>query len=1051
MTVSLQVLREQEEANRFARQRQDDARTAIPRNAREALARALKKAIAGEVRFDNGSRALYATDGSNYRQVPIGVVIPRSLDDVQAAIDLCRQYGAPVLNRGGGTSLAGQCCNVAVVLDFTKYLHHVLEIDPQRRTARVEPGCVLDDLRAAARRQGLTFGPDPATHNHCALGGMLGNNSCGVHSLLCRNAGLGLRTSDNTHALDVLTYEGLRLRVGPTSEELLMHLIAEGGRRGEIYRGLKAIRDTYADEIRRRFPRLDRRVSGYNLDELLPENGFHVARALVGTESTCVTILEATLQLVPEPSARSLLVLGYPDVFQAADHVLEILPFNPTGMEGIDELLFEWVKKKGDYRANLKLLPPGHGWLLAEFGGATKQESDAAARRCMEALRRSTHPPAMKLFDDPEQEESIWKVRESSLGSTAWVPGNPDTWEGWEDSAVPVEKTGEYLRQLKKLLDKYNYDTSLYGHLGQGCIHCRIPFDLYTAEGVRHFRSFLEEASDLVLRLGGSLSGEHGDGQSRAELLPKMYGPTIMQAFGQFKQIWDPAGRMNPGKVVEAYHITDNLRLGPDYNPPEPQTFFTYPDDKNSFARAALRCVGIGECRREGGQVMCPSYMATREEMHSTRGRARLLWEMLEGEVLTAGWDSQAVYDSLALCLSCKGCKGDCPVNVDMATYKAEFLAHHFAHRRRPRHMFLFGFIHVFSRLGGLAPGLANLLTQTPGLSYLARVLAGMDQRRRIPALAAEPFVRWYQRRAATQPVRHPTGAPVLLFPDTFHNYYNTGPAKAAVAVLEDAGFRVIVPAMDLCCGRPLYDYGYLKAAKLWLEDLLGKLRPYIQADIPMVVLEPSCWSVFYDEAANLLATSHDAQRLRTHTYLLAEFLKKRAPHYQPPPLAGTALLHRHCHQKSERKHEPNADKDILQAMGLEVREPESGCCGMAGAFGYTAGDPTDVSLACGQRVLIPEVYRAAPADLIVADGFSCQEQIHQMSTRRGLHVAEVLALARQTAGHVPPHPEQIFTRPEVAARRRGMLRAAAGLALAAAAGYGLWRATKSPRRIAEC
>ncbi|HWE94902.1 MAG TPA: FAD-linked oxidase C-terminal domain-containing protein, partial [Tepidisphaeraceae bacterium] len=640
--TSLTVLRKRDEQTRFERLDRDDSRTAISTLDADALAAELEPRIDGEVRFDRGARALYATDGSNYRQVPIGVVIPRHAQDVMTTVELARKYGAPILSRGGGTSLAGQCCNVAVVMDFSKYMHGIINIDAARKLATVQPGCVLDDLRnTASRSHGLMFAPDPETHDHCTLGGMLGNNSCGVHSLMAKNNGMGLRTSDNTAELEILTYDGARFRVGPTSPNELDRIVRAGGRRGEIYAGMKALRDKYEDKIRSGFPKLERRVSGYNLDELLPENGFNVARALVGSESTLVTILEATLHLVPNPKARSLLILGYPDIYHAADHVMKVLEFKPIGLEGMDHLLVKYVRQKGDENANLAELPPGGGFLLVAFGGDSKKDADDQARACMAAIGKETNPPTMKLYDDPEQEEMIWKVREGSLGSTAWVPGMPDTWEGWEDSAVPVPKTGDYLRALRKLLDKYDYHPSLYGHLGQGCIHTRIPFDLYTKEGVEKWHRFMHEAADLVVSFGGSCSGEHGDGQSRGELLPKMYGPELMAAFRQFKSIWDPQWKMNPGKKIDAYRITENLRLGPDYNPPEPDTYFNFQGDKHSFARAALRCVGVGKCRREGGKgTMCPSYMVTREEKHSTRGRARMLFEMMNGEVITDGWKS---------------------------------------------------------------------------------------------------------------------------------------------------------------------------------------------------------------------------------------------------------------------------------------------------------------------------------------------------------------------------------------------------------------------------
>ncbi len=1048
MSISLSVLRQRSERPRFGRLHEDDSRTAIPDADARALAAELQPRITGEVRFDKGARALYSTDGSNYRQVPIGVVIPRNVEDVQTTLELARKFGAPILSRGGGTSLAGQCCNVAVVKDFSKYMHRLLEIDPARRLARVEPGCVLDDLRNAAKTHGLNFAPDPETHSHCTLGGMLGNNSCGVHSLMAKNNGMGLRTSDNTAELEILTYDGERFRVGPTSTHELDRIIRAGGRRGEIYASLRALRDKYADQIRSRFPKLGRRVSGYNLDELLPENNFNVARALVGTESTCVTFLEATLHLVPEPKARTLLILGYPSIYEGAEHLMEILEFKPTGLEGIDHLLFKFVKDKGDENAQLALLPPGTGYLLVEFGGDSKHDSDDQARRLMEHLKKQPNAPHMKLYDDPKQEEMIWKVREGSLGSTAWVPGMPDTWEGWEDSAVPVPNVANYLRDLRALLDRYNYHPTLYGHLGQGCIHTRIPFDLYTTQGVQTYRNFIEDASDLVLKYGGSFSGEHGDGQSRGELLPKMFGDELVEAFREFKRIWDPQWKMNPGKVVDAYRMDENLRLGPDYNPPQPKTYFAFPADRHSFARASLRCVGVGECRRESGGTMCPSYMATREEMHSTRGRARMLFEMMNGEVIDEGWKSPEVKEALDLCLSCKGCKGDCPVNVDMATYKAEFLAHYYERRLRPRHAYAFGWIHLWARLASYAPMLANFFTQTPGLRSIARLMAGMTPHRTIPAFAPQTFQDWFRSHEPA----HPNGEQVVLFPDTFNNHFHPDTARAAVEVLEDAGFRVEVPQQDICCGRPLYDYGFLNMARRWLLDVIEKLRPYIRDSVPIIVLEPSCWSVFRDELTNILPNNQDAQRLQNLCMNLGDFLNRNAKHYQPPKLLRKMLLHGHCHQKAldrtnvQRFGELFYEQDLLKKMDADYSYPATGCCGMAGAFGFEPDDHYAVSIACGERMLLPQVRNASDDTIICADGFSCREQISQCTDREALHLAQVMQLARRGSQSRTERPEAELIGRRTAEFRAAAMRTAALCAVGIVAGSLLWRSRRLAR-----
>ena len=814
----------------------------VPNVDAERLEHRLSSELRGEVRFDDGSRAFYATDGSNYRQVPIGVVIPRDDDDVRATLAACREFGAPILARGGGTSLAGQCCNVAVVMDFSKYMNQLLELNQEEKFARVQPGIVLDEVRKAAARVGLTFGPDPATHNRCTLGGMIGNNSCGTHSVM---AG---KTVDNIEELRILTYDGLEMTVGPTSDAEVEKIIAEGGRRGDIYRTMREIRDNYAELIRKKYPKIPRRVSGYNLDELLSEAGFNVARALVGTESTCVVVLEAKLRLIHNPQQRSMLVLGYRDIFSAADDVPEILQFGPIALEAIDGKLVTAIHKKALRGLDLNLLPSGNGFLIVEFGADARDEANRKADALMAHMTKRDPAPNMRFFDNPAQQQTVWEIRESSLGATAFVPGEPHLWEGWEDAAVPPQRMGQYLRAFQELLDKHEYIGTLYGHFGHGCLHTRISFDLESAAGVRKYRAFVEEAADLVVSFGGSLSGEHGDGQSRAELLPKMFGPELIQAFRDFKNAWDPQWKMNPGKVVNAYRLDENLRLGADYDPWDPVTHFHFPEDDGSFARAALRCVGVGACRRHEQKTMCPSYRVTREEKHSTRGRAHLLFEMMQGDIIRDGWQSEAVKESLDLCLSCKGCKGDCPVNVDVATYKAEFLSHYFEGKLRPRQAYAFGLIHHWARLASLAPGLVNLVTQTPGLSAIAKFVAGMPQERTIPAFAPATFQQIVREGAR----RNPDAPKVLLWPDTFNNHFYPDTALAALDVLETTGFQVVIPQADVCCGRPLYDFGMLDQAKWLLVKTMSTLAREIDEGLPIVMLEPSCASVFRDELINL-------------------------------------------------------------------------------------------------------------------------------------------------------------------------------------------------------
>ncbi len=950
------------------------------------LEKELKREVKGEVRFDRGSRALYATDGSNYRQVPIGLVLPRDEEDVVAAVAACRKFGAPVLPRGAGTSLAGQCCNVAVVLDFTKYMTRILELDTERRFARVQPGVVLDALRNRAETHQLTFAPDPSSHNRCTIGGMIGNNSCGAHSLL------GGKTVDNVEELRILLYDGPQMTVGATSESELEAIIAQGGRRGDIYSALRGIRDEHANLIRTRFPKIPRRVSGYNLDDLLSENGFHVARALVGTEGTCAIVLEAKVKLIHSPQHRVLVGLGYEDAFHAADHVPEILEFGPIGLEGFEGSIIDGLRRKG--APNLELLPPGGGFLLVEFGADDAREASNSALRLMERLTNISAPPSMRLYS-PDEAKAVWQIREAGPRAAAFAPGAPPEWEGWDDAAVAPEKLGGYLRDIRMLMNEFQYRGAFYGHFGHGCVHMRVTFDLESETGIRQYGEFIERAADLVVAYGGSLSGEHGDGQSRAALLPKMFGPELVQAFGKFKHAWDPDNKLNPHKVVNPYLPTENLRLGADYRPLKPETHFQFPEDDGSLAKATLRCIGIGACRKNDGGTMCPSYMATRDEEHSTRGRAHMLFELLQGEVLRGGWNDEHVKKSLDLCLSCKACKSECPANVDVATYKAEFLSHYYETKRRPLRAYAFGMINRWARWASLAPAVTNFFTRAPGFRHSLGLMLGLAPQRQLPRFAHLNFRRWAQRARPALFEKAPRSEKqdVLLWIDTFNNYFHPETGRAALEVLEHAGFAVKCPRNVLCCGRPLYDFGMLTGAKRYLKQIMDVLGAEIDAGLPIVVLEPSCASVFGDELRNLFPHDARASRLRQQVFLLSEFLVQHAPGYEPPQLSAKILLHGHCHHKALMK--MNDEESLLRHMGVELECPDAGCCGMAGPFGFER-DKFAIAQAIGERVLLPAVRRATPETIVVADGFSCREQIRQSTGRTAKHLAEVLHSALQ-------------------------------------------------------
>ncbi|WP_016909079.1 FAD-binding and (Fe-S)-binding domain-containing protein [Streptomyces xiaopingdaonensis] len=971
-----------------------------------ALERALRDRVDGEVRFDPGSRGAYATDASNYRQVPIGVVVPRTVDAGAEAVAVCREHGAPVLSRGGGTSLGGQATNTAVIVDWTKYCTRLLSVDVQARTCVVEPGLVLDDLNAQLAPYGLEFGPRPSTHSHCAIGGMVGNNSCGASA---QRSGT---TDLNVVGLEILTYDGLRCRVGPTDDAAYTAAVEEGGRKAELYRGLRGIAERYGDLVRERYPDIPRRVSGYNLNALLPEAGFDLARLVVGSEGTLATVLSAELKLMPVLAARSMLVLGYDSVDRAADAVPTVLEHcNPVLLEGVDDRLVFFEKEEKIGPEARALLPEGAGWLLVQFGGDTEEEAHARARELLDALGRAEQDPRVYFSGDPAVEDKVWKAREAGLGATARPPGMHDSWPGWEDSAVAPDRLGAYLRDLGALFEESGLDRpALYGHFGQGCVHVRTPFDLMSADGVADFQRFLERAADLVASYGGSLSGEHGDGQARGALLERMFGEELIRAFGEVKALFDPRNLMNPGKVVHPYGTAEHLRLGPDWRPEPQGGEFRYPHDDGSFTRAVMRCVGIGNCRRQAkeGGVMCPSYQVTREEEHSTRGRARLLFEMLhphEDSPIKDGWRSTEVRDALDLCLACKGCKSDCPVGVDMATYKAEFLSHHYRGRPRPAAHYSMGWLPLWARLASWAPRAANAAVHAPLLASAGKRLAGIAPERDAPPFAARTLRAWWRAHSADRPPADPRApTTVVVWPDTFTDHFHPHVGQAAVEVLEAAGFDVVVHDAAACCGLTWISTGQLGVAQRVFRRTLRTLRPWLEAGTPIVGLEPSCTAVFRSDMPEMLPDDKDVERLAAQTYTLAEFLLGHAPQdWRPPRLGRHAVVQRHCHQHAIMGFD--ADRELLARAGVDAEVLDSGCCGLAGNFGFEAGHH-EVSMACAESALLPAVRAAAPETLVLADGFSCRTQIEQAGTgRTAMHLAEALHLAL-TGDDGRPYPE---------------------------------------------
>ena len=1012
------------------------------------LERALREALEGEVRFDKASKAMYANDASNYRQVPVGVVVPKTVDDVVAAHRICHAYGAPITNRGGGTSLSGETVNYAVIIDNSKYLTEIGEMDADNRKVTCQTGVINEQLNIYTGKWGLVFGPDPSSHSRCTIGGNVGNNSCGIHSVQSQLYGPGPRTSDNLDAMEVVTYDGERFWVGVNEEEQLDEIIAAGGRKGEIYAKLRDLRDRYADAIRAGFPDVEtmpRRVSGYNLDELLPEKGFNVARALVGTESTCATALNVRLLLTPALHMRTTVVIQYVDVVEAARHVPEIIEWKPIGLEAIDHLLINDQQQLGMNVEDLEELPrPGdHAWLLVQFGDDDQERCVGRCHEfvewlCTEKGYDRDRITVARSKQEGGNSEDFWEIREAGLAATAFPPDEEDHWPGWEDSAVPPAKLADYLAKLRELYAKYDLRGAMYGHFGQGCMHSRINFDLRTDQGLTDYRAFMEEAAALVTSYGGSLSGEHGDGQQRAELLDRQYGPELMAAMREFKRIWDPDWKMNPGKVVDPYRLDENLKLGRDYNPWRPETRFAYQEDGGDFAHAALRCVGVGKCRvPEADNTMCPSFQVTREEKHTTRGRARLLFEMLQGEVITDGWESKEVFEALDLCLACKGCTNDCPVNVDMPTYKAEFLHHHYRSfkRWRPRYAYAMGFIDQASRIAAHVPGLANFALRVPPFAQVIKLAGGIDQHRKAPTFGSITLQGWFKQRGGT---KNPNGRRVVVFPDTFNNHMHTDVGVAAVEAIEAAGWQVVMPEGHLCCGRPLYDYGFLDLATRYLENVIERLRDEIRAGTPIVGLEPSCLAVFKDELVKMMPHDNDAARLRKNAYHFGEFFEKFE--IDVPTLDRKALVWGHCHHRATGGIDPEVD--TLARMGVETTPLTGGCCGLAGSWGFENGK-YEMSMDCGEQKLLPAVREADDDTVIVANGFSCKTQIESAKTgRKAMHLAQVMQMARAEGpqGHRGGKPEKPYVgkRPKAPLGRRVARFAAitgAGVAAATVAG----------------
>ncbi|WP_099023889.1 FAD-binding and (Fe-S)-binding domain-containing protein [Mycolicibacterium palauense] len=922
----------------------------------EALAALLSRAGVTDVLTDTTTRAAFSSDASLYRVPPLLVVRPRAVDDVAATLSVCREAGVPLTARGAGTSIAGNAVGAGVVLDFSKHLNRVLEVDGDARTAVVEPGVVQETLQRAAKPHGLRFGPDPSSSSRCTIGGMIGNNACGTRAL-----GYG-RTSDNVLAQRVLTGTGAALELSPGCT----------GATGEALRGITA---AGLATIRTEFGRFSRQVSGYALENLLPENGFDVARLIVGSEGTLAVTTRATVGLVAEPAHRILVVLGYPDIASAGDATPQVLTHAPVACEGIDSRIVDvLVERRGPHA--VPPLPGGSAWLFVEVTAASPEAAVAAA----DAVARGCGALDARVVTDTAQAARLWRIRADGAGLSSRSPAGLPAHAGWEDAAVPPERLGAYLRDFDALMTDYGVTGLPYGHFGDGCLHIRIDFPLQKPSGVTMFRRFLTDAAGLVAGYGGSLSGEHGDGRARSELLPTMYSPEALELFAAVKHVFDPDNLLNPGVLVDPRPLDADLR-----EPAAPiirrDLALAYRHDGGDFTQAAHRCTGVGKCRADNsatGGVMCPSYLATREEKDSTRGRSRVLQEMINGSVVTGGWRAPEVHEALDLCLSCKGCLSDCPTGVDMAALKSEVLHQSYRGRRRPAAHYSLGWLPRWAALASRAPRAVNALTGLPGIGAAGLSLAGVDRRRTIPPFAPRTFRSWFADRAPA-----PSGDPVLLFVDTFTNYFTPEVGRATVAVLEAAGYAPRLTERQQCCALTWISTGQLDAAKKILGRTVAALdrRP----DLPIVGMEPSCTAVLRSDAAELIGDAAEPVAARTRT--LAELLTERG--WTPPALAGRAVVAQpHCHHHAVMGW--TADERLLAAAGATVQRL-GGCCGLAGNFGVEKGH-YEVSVAVADHQLRPAVAAADPATEILADGFSCRTQLADLTDRRGRHLAQLLA-----------------------------------------------------------
>ncbi len=968
----------------------------------QARAAELERRLGARLRLDLTTRGAYTSDASLYRRFPAAVLEPEGVDDVRAGIELARLRGWPVVGRGGGTSVAGNAIGEGLVIDTSRRMNRVLDIDPVARTARIQPGVICDQLKEAAAAHGLTYGPDPSTHSRCTVGGMVSNNACGSHSVAWGTS------ASNLESVTTVLADGREVRAD------------RGGADDErIDTALRGLRDRHLAMLRLELGRFPRQVSGYGLHYLLPENGFDVAKAVAGSEGTLGVITELTVSLVELPRATALAVLAFPTVFDAAEVAPRLRKEGVATIEGMGaDLLSALRSQPGRDKAGSGLPggAPGEvtagGWLYCETTGQTPEEAGERAR----GLVSDAGPlVASTVVTDHAEARALWRIREAGAGIVTRLPDGGEAWPGWEDSAVPAENLADYLRELYELLDSHGLRGIPFGHFGEGCVHIRVSYPLRDEGGDRVLRAFMEDAAALVAAHGGSLSGEHGDGRARSELLTRMYSPEMLAAFRSFKEVFDPDGLFNPGVLVDPDPVDQGLRPGPEQRRFELTPVHALSRDEGSLVNAVNRCVGVGACRSHEGS-MCPSFQVTGDEVHSTRGRARLLSEMLRGERITGGYRSEEVREALDLCLSCKACASECPVNVDMATYKSEFLNQHYSGRMRPMTHYSMGWLPALTSLMHRVPGAARLLNalmRVPAVEWLVKAGAGVDRSRAMIRFAPRSLQTEFRRRGggAKPPAAGDRGTAgdvgeqdgegrprLVLWPDSFSNHLDSGPGLAAVEVLEALGYEVLMPREFVCCGLTWHSTGQLSMVKRVLSRSVAVMEPYVAAGIPVVGLEPSCREMLAHELTELMPGDPRAERLQESVVSFSDVVSRHLPQeggdrssWPFGELNVGAVSQVHCHERSLGDSAPSSS--LLSAVGVDERSVRTGCCGLAGNWGFEPGH-ADLSRDLGERELFPAIRARESGDIVLADGFSCRTQVRQETDAEPLHLAEVLQRA---------------------------------------------------------